>query len=93
MAQSFSDITGVKIVNALKKSAGTKSQKELSRSERIKNLKGALQIENTISNQLFGKSVLLVDDVATTGATLVESAKTLKKYGVKKVYSLALTKD
>ena len=34
--------------------------------------------------------VLLCDDICTTGSTLEEAARTLKRGGVKKVYALAL---
>lgn len=36
------------------------------------------------------KVVLLCDDICTTGSTLEEAARTLKRGGVKKVYALAL---
>jgi competence protein ComFC len=37
-----------------------------------------------------GKQVFLVDDVVTSGATLKEAAKVLKKAGVGKVYAVTL---
>jgi predicted amidophosphoribosyltransferase len=36
------------------------------------------------------QTVILVDDVLTTGSTLIAAAATLKKAGIKKVYGLTL---
>ena len=41
---------------------------------------------------LQGKSVVLIDDVETTGSTLKECAKVLKKAGVSKIYALTLAR-
>ena len=38
-------------------------------------------------------TIFLVDDIFTTGATLNEAARTLKKSGAKAVYGLALARD
>jgi len=42
--------------------------------------------------RLAGRSVILVDDLLTTGATIKEAAKTLKNQGVKRVFALTLAK-
>ena len=39
-----------------------------------------------------GKSILLVDDVYTSGATMKSAARTLKDAGAKRVYSLTVTR-
>ena len=41
--------------------------------------------------QLEGKTVLLVDDIYTTGSTLNEAAKTLKAAGAEKVFYLTIS--
>lgn len=67
----------------LRKVKATPAQATLSLGERMGNLKGAFQVEKASSVR--GKSVLLVDDVATSGATLNEAARVLKKAGAKSV--------
>lgn len=59
----------------------TTTQTKKSRTERIKNVENAFEITN--SNSLKGKSVLLVDDVITTGATLEACGRKLWESGIK----------
>jgi len=71
----------------------TPAQSELKAKQRKVNLKDAYKIKDGVD--LSGKTVLLCDDVKTTGATLNECSKMLKKAGVKKIYCLtaAITKN
>jgi len=69
-------------------------QKELNKSERAKNILGAFEVTN-LAREFYepGKAfVILVDDVATTLATLEEAAKALKKAGFPLVTSLVLAR-
>mgnify|MGYP002385927606 FL=1 len=65
--------------------------------ERLANLQDAFFLDpNIIDNtkkSLHGKTILLVDDIATTGATLFECAKILKTSGVKKVFAIVLARQ
>ena len=65
----------------------TESSKKLGRSQRRKNLRGVFRIHPGAG---IPESVILVDDIYTTGATMDEAAFTLKKAGVKRVYFLTL---
>ena len=40
-----------------------------------------------------GQGILLLDDIMTTGATLTECARTLKRAGARNVYAVALTSE
>ena len=53
-------------------------------------MKGAFEARG--SNNIKGKTVILVDDVATTGNTMNECARILKKAGAGKVLGLTLAR-
>lgn len=78
----------------LEKTRDTEQQVGKSREERLKNLKGVFGLKTSRrpeeDHRL--KTVLLVDDVWTTGATLSECAQVLRKSGVKKVWGLVLAR-
>jgi ComF family protein len=75
---------------ALKKIKDTPVQIFLKKRERKKNLTGAFQVKDTEAIQ--GKSVLLVDDVYTTGATVNECSRTLLKAGAERVAVLTVAR-
>ena len=66
---------------ALQKKKSTPPQVGLSQAQRKANLDGAFAL--AAGNQLSGRSVLLIDDVTTTGTTLRKCAAVLKKGGAK----------
>jgi ComF family protein len=74
--------------NVLIKRIETKSQaRTVSKKERLENIKGSFVVKNLPQN----RSVIIIDDVYTTGATLEEARRVLKKSGVKvhKCYAIA----
>jgi ComF family protein len=77
MGTEISNTLGIPVKPILRKIRSTVAQRLLARDERLKNQRGAFQVAG---NKPFSK-VLLVDDVFTTGATLEECAKVLKKAG------------
>ena len=68
----------------------TKQQVGLTRGERKKNVAGAFSVAASGHPLITGKSVLLIDDVITTGATVSAAARALKRAGASKVDVLAL---
>jgi competence protein ComFC len=70
------------------------AQKELNKQERAKNILGAFQVTELTEKLLESNKVLivLVDDVATTLATLEEATKVLKNAGFPLVISLVLAR-
>lgn len=63
-------------------------QTSLSRKDRLKNLRGAFALRRP--GAIAGKRILLIDDVFTTGSTVNECAKTLRKAGSDDVYVVTL---
>lgn len=74
---------------ALRRSRHTQSQVGLHGAERRKNVLGAFVAE---SQFVSGKTILLVDDIATTGATLSSASTSLMEAGAVKVYALTVAK-
>ena len=67
-------------------------------SERRENIKNAFEFNNDANcleqlQHLNNYNILLVDDIATTGATLNECARILKQSGAKKVFSVVLARQ
>ena len=69
----------------------TRPQTRLKRGERLKNVKDAFEISD--KKMVRGRRILLVDDVFTTGTTLNECARTLKrKGGASEVHAITVTR-
>lgn len=66
----------------------TKPQYKLKREERIKNLSNAFKVDKSKFN---GKTLLIIDDICTTGSTFEEMIKELKKNGINDIICLAAT--
>lgn len=70
-------------LNVIEKIRDIPRQSELCRADRILNVKGAFRV--TMSEKVAGKNILLIDDILTTGSTLRECSKELKKSGAKSI--------
>lgn len=75
---------GLPVVDAVVRNRSTRTQTELSRTERAQNVSGAFSPLLDVA----GRSILLVDDVLTTGATAEACAAALKEGGAKRVLLL-----
>ena len=71
----------------LRRRKNTPSQTGLTRNERKRNLAGAFEVKGKIRGKL-----IIVDDVYTTGSTMSEIAKTLKKAGAERVEVLTVAR-
>ena len=78
--------------DALVRLRATIQQKGLSRAERKKNVEGAFAVPAIRRERLKKKNVLLIDDVYTSGATINECCRILKKSGADKVFVLTVAR-
>jgi ComF family protein len=69
----------------------TKSQFGLKLKERKENLKDAFMINP--GQKAPAENIILIDDILTTGSTLFEAARLLKKNGVRRVWGVTLSRD
>lgn len=92
LAQELSKRLNLEFLDVLKRTRETKSQFGLSQKARKENIKGAFETREfkDLSKIPF---VFLVDDILTSGSTLLEAARILKRSGVKKVWGIALARD
>jgi ComF family protein len=74
----------------LKRQRPTHSQVGLTREERVTNMRGAFRV--TDPERVKGRTVIVVDDVMTTGTTVSECARVLKKAGAEKVWAATVAR-
>ncbi len=91
LAQEICKISGHKFLPyLLQRTRKTPTQGQLSRAQRLLNLENAIRVNPRQQAQLKDKNIVIIDDVRTTGATLEECCKTLKKSGANKIFALTL---
>ena len=92
LAQSLAEVLLIPLdKTSLKRTRNTVSQTTLGRKGRLENMTGAFVCRNPKS--VYRKTVLLIDDVATTGATLEGCAQALKRAGAKKVLAYTFARE
>jgi ComF family protein len=85
LAELLSAQTSIPCKPLLKRMRYTTTQTALDRSERMKNLHNAFRLRKNADVR--GLRVLLIDDVLTTGSTLSECARILKRAGATSVHA------
>ena len=89
LSKLTSEKCNVKRLSLLKLIGKKSVQHKLTAIERAKNVKGVYSF-NTKFN-IKGKNIVIIDDIFSTGSTINECSKVLKKNGANKVYSLTAT--
>jgi len=79
--------------NIVERKRNTKTQTKLDKAKRRHNLEGAFCIDSQKAELIKGKSVLLVDDVITTGATTSVCTEALLAAGCELVRVVSLVRD
>lgn len=88
LARELGKLWDIPVVRALKKIKKTKPQASLSHEARRENIRGAFRLAKFTPCA----SILIVDDVYTTGATLSECAQVLMESGIATVYGLTVAR-
>ena len=90
ISQFFNQFLQFPISEYLLRKKDTFSQAQLkTNKDRYKNVQGAFEIS---SQDISDKNFILIDDVVTTGSTLKEAARTLKRSGAGRVFAITLAK-
>src|SRR3989344_966364 len=91
IAEALARRLNLEYLPVLRKVKKTKSQIDLPREERLLNVKDSFDCEPHPS--LRGRKIILIDDVATTGATLNECARELKKQNASEIWGLVVARN
>lgn len=90
LAERLSDYWGLPVdTKLLVRKKKTLPQRDLGPSQRLKNLQEAFALHPSVSDKI-PKSVIIIDDIYTTGSTVEACSRILKKAGVKRIYFLAI---
>lgn len=93
LARELSELTGLRVIPALKKVKETPSQTQLRWQERRENVRGAFAPRSRTYNHNSSLGcIALIDDVYTTGATAEECSRALKAGGWQEVYVLTVAR-
>jgi len=90
LAKSLSKAFDKRLCNCLLKARPTVSQSGLTKHQRSANVKGVFKIKKTTN--IKDKTILLIDDVFTTGSTINECSKVLRRAGARSVEALTLAR-
>jgi ComF family protein len=88
LAERLAERFSLRMVRALRRVQPTAKLAGLGRTERIKIMRQAFRVRRAAS--LKGRTVLLVDDILTTGATCGAAARVLKRAGAAKVVAVVI---
>jgi ComF family protein len=87
-AADLAHALGVPVGNILRRRRRTTTQTDLPEAERHTNVLGAFAVRRWSQRRIEGRTIVLVDDVSTTGATLDACAAVLLQAGAKDVRAL-----
>ena len=91
LSRSLSHLTHIPTAMILHRSQFSKMQRGLNPKQRIANVNNTMAIAPEMINLTRGKKILLIDDVVTSGATLITAAQVLLEAGAAQVRFLVLS--
>ena len=90
LSMELGRLTGLQVVDLLVRHRPTTRQHGLGRAARLHNLRGSLAIR---SGAQLPATVIVVDDILTTSATLEACAETLRSHGISRVFGFAVARE
>lgn len=91
LAEGLAKQFEIPMISILKRVKATKTQVNLSKEDRHKNISEAFALQSEVADLVHKyKHIFLIDDVVTSGATLNEAAKVLKKTGFQNIWGVTL---
>lgn len=93
LAQELSKKWSLPIADILQRHRYTKPQVELNGLERLTNVTDAFSMKNPEEKLDPSATYTIIDDVCTTGSTINECAKALKKHGAEKIFGVVVAKS
>ena len=89
MAKELSEITGIELVRCFKRKIFSKQQRDLNRFERQLNMSSAYELLD-VEDRIKDKTVILVDDIVTTGSSMAACARLLYSKGAYSVFGVSI---
>lgn len=94
LASALSRLTGIECLRTVGRARGRAAvQKKLSPAQRISNAKKTYQPIAKALRRVRGRTVILIDDIVTTGATAAACTRLLRKMGAARVHALVVATD
>lgn len=95
ISQNLAPPFKIPVLDILERRKYNKPQMELENyQDRLENVRDLFRIKSGADlDNIKGKIIYLVDDIATTGATLEECAKVIKQVGAKKVFAIVIARQ
>ncbi len=87
-----SKFKNIKVIDILLRSVDTPTQHDLDRKMRFENISNAFRVKRDIVSKIKGKNFCLIDDIVTSGATLLETSKVLYSAGAASVMCFTLSR-
>jgi len=79
------------VVQTLQRTKNTKTQKDLTKAQRSINMASSFAVSD--AKTIKDSTMIVIDDVITTGTTLLEASRVLRSAGAKQIWCLTLARD
>lgn len=85
-------LLGIPLIDCLERKKDTDKQSKQGKKERFRQIEDSFMIKENVGLLLVNKNILIIDDIYTTGATIIECANVLKIVKARNIYSLTLSR-